>query len=67
MVVSPASQAMTRSSIAEKSATTNRCPSVGDESGADQLAKGVGHGVVEQIDRIKVPGRNEASGLGQVW
>ena len=39
----------------------------GDERRADQLAKRVGHGVVEQLDRIIVSGPHEASGLTEVW
>lgn len=40
---------------------------VGDESGADQLRKRVGNGAVEQLDRIKISGPHQASGLSQVW
>ena len=42
-------------------------PVGGDESGADELREGVGYVVAEQLDRFKVFGPHEASGLGQVW
>lgn len=39
----------------------------GDESGADQLSEGVGHGVVEQLHGFKVSGPHEVSGITEVW
>lgn len=67
MLASPASQAMTPSLDRGEVDHHAPVPVGGDESGADQLAKGIGHGVVEQLDRFKVSGPHEASGLGQVW
>lgn len=42
-------------------------PVAENESGTDQLREGVGHGVVEQLDRFIVSCPHEVSGLGQVW
>ena len=66
MVASPASQVMTLRLDRGEVGHHEPVPVGGDESGADQLAKGVENGVVEQLDHIKVSGPHETSGLGQV-
>lgn len=47
--LSPASQAITRASIAEKSATTNLQPPGGDKGSADKLGKRIRYAAVSQL------------------
>lgn len=59
---SPASQAITRASIAEVVGDNEPAPRCRDGRGTGQLAQGVGHRVVEKLQSIKVALPDEGPG-----